>query len=128
MLRFDGTTGWYWDTPGSGGAIATDSVGTAAIQDGAVTSAKIADGTITSSDLASDSVDSSKIVDGSITANDLASGSVTNDKLFGSISDTKLSTITTVEKLVIVQRLLLTLIQQTLSFHEMAVETFQLAL
>ena len=119
MLRFDGSTGWYWDTPGSdGGAIATGSVGTAAIQDGAVTSAKIADSTITSSDLTDDSVDSSKIVDntitssdlatdsvdsskilnGSITANDLANSSVTNDKLFGSISDTKLSTITTAGK------------------------------
>ena len=36
QMPFDGTS-WYWDTPGSGGAIATDSVGTAAIQDGAVT-------------------------------------------------------------------------------------------
>ena len=118
MLRFDGSTGWYWDTPGSGGAIATGSVGTTALQDSSVTSAKIADSTITSSDLAADSVDSSKIADntitssdlaadsvdsskilnGSITANDLANNSVTNDKLFGSISDTKLSTITTAGK------------------------------
>ena len=115
MLRFDGSTGWYWDTPGSGGAIATGSVGTAALQDSSVTSAKIVDGSIsssdldsnsvdsskivdgsiTSSDLNSNSVDSSKIVDGSITDNDIANGSVTNDKLAGSIADTNLLPITT---------------------------------
>ena len=83
------------DTPGSGGAIATGSVGTAALQDSSVTSAKIVDGSIASSDLDSNSVDSSKIVDGSITNNDLANSSVTNDKLAGSIADTNLLPITT---------------------------------
>ena len=81
MLRFDGSTGWYWDSPSGGGPIANDSVGSPAIQDDAVTSDKIADSAITSSHLAPNSVDSSKIIDNSVTSNDLASDSVTTVKI-----------------------------------------------
>lgn len=76
---------------GPAGTVGTNSVGTDAIQDGAVTtvkiaddavtSEKIADGTVTADDLATGAVTSDEIADGSVMTEDLADGSVTSEKI-----------------------------------------------
>ena len=76
---------------GPAGTVGPNSVGTDAIQDGAVTSVKIADGavtsekiadgTVTADDLATGAVTSDEIADGSVLTEDLADGAVTSEKI-----------------------------------------------
>ena len=80
-------------TSGGGGLIGPGDIDT-----DAVTEVKIADGAVTADKIAANAVNSSKIQDGSIATGDLADSSVTDAKLAGSISDSKLSTITTAGK------------------------------
>ena len=94
VLKWNGA-GWYWDDDATGGS--ASSVSSIHIVDNSITSTDILDGAISSSDLAGDAVDSSTIADGSVATTDLADNSVTNDKLAGSISDLKLTTIATLK-------------------------------
>ena len=78
--------------------IASNAVTTAKIADANVTTAKIEDNAITSDKIADNAINSEHYTDGSIDTAHIADSQITNIKLAGSITDSKLSTITTADK------------------------------